>query len=144
LSLLLNKFNQTKLIDSVELNGFSGLKTIYSIIGPVKLKELVDSFYDNVFADERIAHLFKNDPSLIRDKQYRFLTQFFGGPQMYSEEYGHPRMRMRHLPHAIDQNAMEAWLENMNKAIDAQELDDQLKETLKSTFPKLAQHMVNR
>ncbi|MCR9172721.1 MAG: globin [bacterium] len=94
------------------------MDSIYSKIGPEKLRAIVDSFYDLVFVNEIIGPLFQTDKSLIRDKQYQFLTQFLGGPHLYSASYGHPRMRMRHLPHKIDQVAMEEWLRCMRKAID--------------------------
>lgn len=73
-----------------------------------------------------------------------FLTQFLGGPQIYSAEYGHPRMRMRHLPHAIDDAAKTEWLRCMREAIDSSNLDDELKDALFNCFPQVAQHMVNR
>lgn len=119
------------------------MKTIYSKIGPEKLRKLVDAFYDRVFVSE-ISHLFKTDKSLIKDKQFMFLTQFLGGPQLYSNTYGHPKMRMRHFPHAIDENAMNVWLKCMKEAIEASDIDQELKEPLYNCFPKLAAHMQNR
>lgn len=73
-----------------------------------------------------------------------FLTQFLGGPQIYNAEFGHPRMRMRHLPHAIDNEAKEEWLRCMKLAIDNSDLEDDLKIALFNCFPQVAAHMVNR
>ena len=120
------------------------MESIYSKIGPKRLRAIVNTFYDLVFDNEIIGHLFQTDKSLIRDKQYQFLTQFLGGPYLYSESYGHPRMRMRHLPHAIDEKAKNEWLRLMRISIFQNIEDEQLAEALYSCFPKLAAHMVNR
>jgi hemoglobin len=97
-----------------------------------------------VFNESAISHLFNNDKIQIRDKQYKFLTQFLGGPQLYSQEFGHPKMRMRHLPHAIDEKAMVEWLRCMKKAIDEEMDDQELGDALYACFPQVAAHMVNR
>ena len=104
----------------------------------------VDAFYDRVFVSETIGHLFKTDKSLIRDKQYQFLTQFLGGPQLYTQQYGHPKMRMRHMPHAIDSEAKDEWLRLMKQAIDETLEDKELGNALYNCFPQVAQHMMNR
>lgn len=120
------------------------METLYSKIGPVKLEQLVDEFYELVFNESSISHLFKTDKSLIKDKQFKFLSQFLGGPQLYSLEYGHPKMRMRHFPHAIDSKARDEWLRCMRIAIDKTFNDKALGDALFNCFPKLADHMVNR
>ena len=120
------------------------METIYAKIGPERLRELVDKFYDIVFFDSDIAHLFDSDKSQIRDKQYRFLTQFLGGPGLYSEKYGHPKMRARHLPHAIGQKERDEWLRCMQRAINEMEFEEGLGEALYNCFPHVAQHMVNQ
>ncbi len=119
------------------------METLYSKIGPEKLRRLVDRFYDNVFNDSQIAFLFQTDKSVVRDKQYKFLTQFLGGPQIYNREYGHPRMRMRHLPHKIDEAARIEWLRCMRQAIDDTFEDKELGDQLYSCFPQIARHMQN-
>lgn len=119
------------------------MKTIYEQLGDERLVELVHEFYDRVFASEKIRPLFQTDPDEIRRKQLLFLTQFLGGPALYSTEYGHPRMRARHLPHQITQEAREEWLRCMKEAIGTLEVDQQLKEELYNCFPQLARHMVN-
>lgn len=72
-----------------------------------------------------------------------FLTQFLGGPNLYSQEFGHPKMRMRHLPHEITQEAKEEWLKCMKMAINDLDISEGLKVELFAVFPKLAEHMVN-
>lgn len=119
-------------------------QTLYQILGEKKIQALVDAFYDRVFTDEVLAPIFENTvKEQVKDKQFRFLCQFLGGPQHYSNKYGHPRMRMRHLPHRIDNKAKEAWLACMKEAIDTLGLERHLSEALYNCFPKVAQHMVN-
>lgn len=119
------------------------METLYSKIGPQKLRCIVDRFYDIVFEESSIKHLFNTDKSQIREKQFKFLTQFLGGPQLYSQEYGHPKMRMRHLPHAIDEQAKVEWLRCMKIAIDSEIEDKELASALYNCFPQVAAHMVN-
>ena len=118
--------------------------TLYDKIGDEKLRLLVETFYSLVQQNEILSPLFKGDFITIKDKQYCFLTQFLGGPMRYTEKYGVPKMRMRHLPHAIDQRAKEEWLKCMRKAIDSIELEEHLGNALYNCFPAVAAHMVNR
>lgn len=120
------------------------MDTLFTKIGPERLKELVNRFYDLVLNKSSIAHLFNTETTLIREKQYFFLTQFLGGPQLYTEKYGHPQMRARHLPHAIGSAEKDEWLRCMRQAIDSMEFEDGLGEALYQCFPAVAQHMVNR
>ncbi len=80
----------------------------------------------------------------IKDKQYCFLSQFLGGPQRYTEKYGHPKMRQRHAPHAITEEAKDEWLKLMKKSIEEMEMEEDLKLALYNCFPRVAAHMVNR
>ena len=118
-------------------------KTIYQRLGADNLQLLVDRFYDLVQENEVIAPLFKDDFETIKKKQFMFLSQFLGGPQLYSIAFGHPRMRMRHLPHKITDQSKEEWLKCMKEAINQLDIDDEFKITLYDCFPKVAQHMVN-
>ena len=118
-------------------------KTRYELLGEENLNLLLDKFYDLVAKDDRINHLFKDDFEIIKKKQRFFLTQFFGGPALYNQNYGPPRMRARHIPHAITSASAEAWLENMAAAVDSLPIEEELKMIIYSSFPKLAAHMVN-
>lgn len=120
------------------------METIYDRVGADNLHKLIEIFYDLVFASEKIGPLFQNDKEIIKEKQFQFLTQFLGGPPIYTIKHGHPKMRMRHLPHAITNEAKEEWLRCMLQAINKLELSDELKITLYNCFPQVAQHMVNR
>lgn len=119
------------------------MENIYTELGPEALKQLVNTFYDEVVKSPIISQLFVNDINEIKAKQYLFLTQFLGGPQLYTQTYGHPRMRMRHLPHKIDEAAKNEWLRCMQFAVDSLAIDQELKLKLFGVFPPIAQHMVN-
>jgi len=111
--------------------------------GDETLRRLVDAFYPKVYADPRLSPLFQGDMKVIKEKQRMFLTQFLGGPTLYSDAYGHPMMRARHLPFEITPSRAEAWLECMRQAMDdiglAGEIRDYFYERLRMT----AYHMVN-
>jgi hemoglobin len=118
--------------------------TLYDKLGAENVRALVEKFYDLVFADPQISPLFKNDKNEIKEKQYLFLTQFLGGPDLYSEKFGHPRLRARHMPHPITQEDAVAWLKCMSAAIDTLPVSAAIKEELFARFPQTALFMVNK
>jgi hemoglobin len=117
------------------------MQTLYSKIGSDQLRILVNTFYDLVFTESSIAHLFKTGEAGIREKQFLFLTQFLGGPALYTEQYGHPKMKIRHLPHAIGEEEKNEWLRCMQLAINKMDFDNNLAIELYNCFPKVAEHM---
>ena len=121
----------------------ANLESIYERLGDEQLQLLVDNFYARVMEDDRISQLFQTDIAIVKEKQFQFLTQFFGGPPRYSDVHGHPRMRLRHMPHKITGDAAIAWLENMAEAIKTLEIDYAFKEEIFQRFPQVAAHMVN-
>ncbi|MFT7345448.1 MAG: hemoglobin [Lentimonas sp.] len=123
---------------------FGRMKSLYVELGENTIKELVSNFYELVYSNEIIAKLFVTDIEEVKHKQFCFLTQFFGGPTLYSSSYGPPRMRRRHLPHAIDKESKDEWLKCMRIAINQLEISADLKVKVYSSFPILAQHMVNK
>lgn len=120
------------------------MQTLFEKLGAENIQTLVNRFYDLVFAHPQISHLFKTDKEVIKEKQRLFLTQFLGGPDLYSQQYGHPQMRARHLPHPIGDDDAVAWLECMNKAISTLSIDEKLKDELFKRFIPTAMFMVNR
>ena len=118
-------------------------KSLYDRLGAERLKQLVELFYDLVFEDENIKDLFKSSKEEIKSKQFLFLTQFLGGPPLYSEKYGHPRMRQRHLPHPITEDKAVSWLKCMYNAIDTLDIPQEMKTELFERFPRTAFFMVN-
>lgn len=117
--------------------------TLFDRLGEENLRLLVDRFYDLVFEDEQISHLFKNDKNEIKEKQRLFLTQFLGGPALYSQRFGHPQLRARHLPHPITDNHAVAWLSCMSTAITSLSIEESLKDELFKRFVPTAMFMVN-
>lgn len=120
------------------------MQSFYSILGDEKIKQLVGAFYDRVYEHPVLQPIFRNTVRAeVEDKQIRFITQFLGGPMLYVQKYGPPKMRMRHLPHKITPKAKSAWLSCMKEAIQTLEITEEQKKALYECFPKLAQHMVN-
>lgn len=120
-------------------------KSFYEILGPEGLRKLVTYFYEGVFNNQILIPLF--DPAKrtdIEEKQFLFLGQLLGGPMAYTEKHGHPKMRMRHMPHKITPEAAEQWLACMARAIGMMdELTETQKDGLYSIFPRIASHMIN-
>jgi len=119
------------------------MENLYDKIGEENIALLVNGFYERVFVSPIIAPLFKTNKEEIKRKQKLFLTQFLGGPALYSQEFGHPRMRMRHMPHQITEEAKNEWLRCMQLSVEDLDIDSRLKAELFAVFPKLAAHMVN-
>ncbi len=114
--------------------------------GPEAVRKLVDRFYDHMSADPKASNILKMHPASLdgtREKFFDYLSGWLGGPQLYVEKRGHPRLRMRHLPFAIDQDAADAWMHCMRLALDEVVQDALLKEMLRGAFQRLADHMRN-
>jgi hemoglobin len=85
---------------------------------------LVDRFYEGVDLDPLLRPMYPEDLSDSKAHLALFLAQYWGGPRDYSEERGHPRLRMRHAPFAIGKAESEAWLTHMTAAVDAAGLSE--------------------
>ena len=119
------------------------MESIYSRLGEKNLQALVDSFYDLIEISDIKDLFIESDMELVRKKQFLFLSQFLGGPQLYSNEYGHPKMRARHFPHKVTNEAKDIWLHCMKQAINTLDVSEEFKILLYNHFPHVAQHMVN-
>ncbi|MGH2317279.1 globin [Planococcus sp. 4-30] len=115
----------------------------YEEIGAERLSQLVDAFYARVAAHPKLQPIFPNDLSETARKQKQFLTQYLGGPNIYSEEHGHPRLKARHNPFAITPARAQAWLECMSEAMDEVGLSGKFRETLYNRLVLTAHHMIN-
>ncbi|MGH9272151.1 MAG: globin [Ilumatobacteraceae bacterium] len=94
---------------------------LYVAVGGVPFFErLVGVFYDGVATDPVLLPLYPEAPDLrgARRRLTLFLIQYWGGPSTYSDERGHPRLRLRHLPFAIGPAERDAWLAHMTRAVD--------------------------
>jgi hemoglobin len=118
--------------------------TLYSQIGgaPV-IRRLLEAFYPRVQADPDIGPLFPADITPVMEKQYMFLTQFFGGPGLYNEVHGHPMLRARHMPFAVNERRARAWLRCMQAALDEVGLQGDVREQVWQRLSFTAQHMIN-
>lgn len=122
--------------------------TPYELVGGASaLRALVDRFYDLMDEDPDYFGIRKLHPESLqgsRDKLFMFLSGWLGGPPLYTNEYGHPRLRARHLPFAIASAERDQWLHCMNRAMEDQGLDDRLRGALARSFFGTADWMRNR
>ncbi|WP_426190260.1 group II truncated hemoglobin [Massilia sp. DWR3-1-1] len=122
--------------------------TLYDTIGGAAvLRELVDRFYDLMqlegeFAGIHAMHPVPNDSS--RDKLFMFLSGWMGGPDLYIERYGHPRLRARHLPYAIGTSERDQWLRAMAWAMEDVGIEESLRLRLMESFFQTADWMRNK
>jgi hemoglobin len=101
------------------------METLYERIGGADtVSQLVNAFYPKVYANPILSPMFEGDIEEIKRKQRLFLTQFLGGPTLYSNEFGPPAMRERHLPFEITPTRAQAWLTCMKEAFEEIGLTD--------------------
>src|SRR6478752_1141541 len=106
--------------------------------GDAGVRKLVDRFYD--FIDTLPERSLK----AAREKLYLYLTTWTGGPPLYTERYGHPRLRMRHFPFRIGTRERDEWLWCMDKALDEHDMPAEMREYLRERLHQLADHMRNQ
>jgi len=119
------------------------MPTPYEMIGENTLSKLVDAFYKRVASHPDLAPIFPEDLTETARKQKQFLTQYLGGPSLYTQEHGHPMLRARHLPFPITEKRADAWLSCMHDAMNEVELDASIREGLFSRLALTAKHMIN-
>ncbi len=118
--------------------------TVYDFIGgEPTLRRLVDLFYGRVEADPVLRPLFPKDLEPGKRWQLLFLMQYFGGPSVYADERGHPRLRMRHMPFAIDAEMRDRWLAHMQAAIDEVGIAEPARSIMREYFERASTHMIN-
>ncbi|WP_153124953.1 globin [Peribacillus tepidiphilus] len=117
--------------------------TPYEAIGQEKLYELIDCFYDKVSKHPLLSPIFPEDLTETARKQKQFLTQYLGGPSLYTEEHGHPMLRARHMPFEVTPARAEAWLSCMSEAMDEVHLTGEIREFIFHRLSLTAQHMIN-
>lgn len=118
-------------------------QTIYELIGEEQIRLLAQFFYQEVAKNEELKRLYPEDLAPAEDRLFLFLLQVFGGPETYSEQRGHPRLRMRHANWKIDASMRDHWMTAMLTALDQLQLDQNIKEAMLSYFVKAANHMIN-
>ena len=118
---------------------------VYGLIGEDGFTRLVAAFYRRVATDDILAPMYPEHDFAGAEQRLRgFLIQRFGGPMTYSESRGHPRLRMRHAPFAIDQRGRDRWVELMEAALAEVNLPEQANAPLRKFFHDAATFMINR
>ena len=122
--------------------------TLYELIGgETELRALVDRFYDAMDSAPEAKHvraIHPDDLTNSRDKLFMFLSGWSGGPPLYMQKIGHPRLRQRHMPFPIGKVERDEWLWCMDRSLEQSGLDTQLIEYLRGKFTEIANSMQNR
>ena len=134
-------------IDEPSGSAASELTPFARMGGDTGVRALVDRFYDLMdiepaFSQIRTLHPLALDGS--RDKLYWFLSGWLGGPNLYIEQFGHPRLKMRHFPYAIGVIERDQWLACMQQAMTEMSVEVQLATKLMESFFGTADWMRNQ
>src|SRR5919107_4089428 len=120
----------------------SDAPTHYELLGgDAGVRRLVDRFYDLMDTAPEAATIRKLHAASLkasREKLYLFLTGWTGGPQLYVQQRGHPRLRMRHFPFAISARERDEWLWCMDRALAEHDMPDELRSQWRERFHALA------
>lgn len=118
---------------------------VYAAIGEDGFRQLIHGFYSQVPQDPVLGPMYPADDLAGAEERLRnFLIYRFGGPPHYIEERGHPRLRMRHAPFPVDDDARRHWLALMRNALEAANLPADAQQILAAYFESTAAAMVNR
>ena len=119
--------------------------TFYDQVGGAEtFRKLVAAFYEGVRSDEPLRALYPEEDLEPAERRLRmFLEQYWGGPTTYSQERGHPRLRMRHMPFAVTPDMRDRWLLHMMSAVDSLELDPTHDLILRDYLTRAAYSLVN-
>lgn len=122
--------------------------TPYERIGEAEgVERLVNRFYDlmdELPEAQEIRDMHADSLRSSRQKLILFLTGWLGGPQLYVEKYGHPRLRARHLPFEIGESARQQWMLCMRQALEDKVEDEELRRFLDQALDRVAAHMRNQ
>ena len=122
--------------------------TPYEMLGgEVGVRSIVDRFYDLMDTAPEAAtirRLHATSLKASREKLFMFLSGWTGGPQLYVEKHGHPRLRARHLPFTISARERDEWLWCMDRSLNEHEMPTELREFLRGKLHALADHMRNQ
>ena len=123
----------------------NSIDDMFDRIGEEKLRAVVAGFYRRVPTDPVLGPMYPPEELAAAERRlYGFLAQRLGGPTTYSEERGHPRLRMRHMPFAIDEKARDHWILLMGQALDEADLPASDAELLRHFLFSVAHSMQNR
>ena len=120
-------------------------QSLYDAVGGEEFfVKLVDGFYQGIETDEVLRPMYV-DQDLTESRRHLslFLQQYWGGPSIYQAERGHPRLRMRHMPFVIDDDARDRWIYHMHASLSQIEIDDALRDQLWTYLVSAAHSLVN-
>ncbi len=123
----------------------TAISSVYAQIGDEGFKRLVGAFYRQVPGDDVLGPLYPADD--LEGAEHRlcsFLIFRFGGPDRYLHERGHPQLRMRHAPFAVDQIARDRWMVLMNRALDEAQLPATATVIMRPFLEEVATFLINR
>jgi hemoglobin len=117
---------------------------VHALVGDDGFARLVAAFYRRVAADDVLGPMYPKDDLAGAEVRLRgFLVQRFGGPDLYSQQRGHPRLRMRHAPFAIDRAGRDRWVELMEQSLAEVQLPPAADAALRRFFHDAATFMIN-
>ena len=117
---------------------------LYDLIGEEGFARLVHAFYAQVPADDILGAMYPaHDLAGAEERLRDFLVGRFGGPDRYIQQRGHPRLRQRHAPYVVNQQARDRWVALMNRALDNAALPGDATRILRSFFDEAATFMIN-
>ena len=121
-------------------------RSVYELAGgEATFRLLVQRFYSRVASDPVLRAVYpEEDLSGATERLTLFLIQYWGGPPAYSEQRGHPRLRLRHQPFAIGQAERDAWLRHMTSAVESLDLAPAVREALLDYFETASTAMINQ
>ena len=125
----------------------AGITAYEALGGDAALRAIVDHFYDLMETLPEFAELYAVHPkptTKARDRLYEFLSGRLGGPNLYFERHGHPRLRMRHMPFAIGPSERDQWVVCMDRAMLECQVHPELRAMLTDFYTGVAAHMQNR
>ena len=118
---------------------------VYAAIGNEGFTRLIAAFYKQIPNDDILGPMYRGrDLAAAEERLRSFLIYRFGGPQTYIETRGHPRLRMRHAPFAVDQAARDRWMQLMRGALLETNLPSDAERVLLQFFESTASAMINR
>lgn len=121
-----------------------GQQSFYDRVGGEEtFRKIVARFYAGIAEDPLLREMYPDDLDGSADRLRMFLEQYWGGPRTYSEQRGHPRLRMRHNPFRIDSTARDAWLGHMRTALDEAQLAPEHDQELWAYLVMAANSLIN-
>jgi len=117
---------------------------VYTQLGETGFKRIAAAFYRNIAADPILDAIYpKHDRIGAERRLFLFLMQYFGGPTTYSEERGHPRLKMRHHPFRITGLERDSWVKAMLAALDESAIPEPAYSEMKDYFEGAATFLIN-